>query len=86
MILENLNRVYGANVEASQIDLLAQAHYGHLLKLLKELIQFRFLSAARKKSIVRVEGVPGMIEAFEAGRGILILTGQFGNVAVSTVA
>lgn len=86
VILENLNRVYGANVEASQIDLLAQAHYGHLLKLLKELIQFRFLSAARKKSIVRVEGVPGMIEAFEAGRGILILTGHFGNFEVSTVA
>jgi len=86
VILENLNRVFGANVEPSQIALLAQAHYGHLLSLLKELIQFRFLSAARKKSIVRVEGVDGMIEAFVAGKGILILTGHFGNFEVSTVA
>lgn len=86
VILENLNRVYGTNVEPSQIALLAQAHYSHLLSLLKELIQFRFLSAARKKSIVRVEGVDGMIEAFEAGKGILILTGHFGNFEVSTVA
>lgn len=86
VILENLNRVYGANVEPSQLALLAQAHYGHLLSLLKELIQFRFLSAARKKSIVRVEGVDGMIEAFEAGKGILILTGHFGNFEVSTIA
>ena len=86
VILENLNRVFGANVEPSQIALLAQAHYGHLLSLLKELIQFRFLSAARKKSIVRVEGVDGMIEAFVAGNGILILTGHFGNFEVSTVA
>lgn len=86
VILENLNRVYGANVESSQIALLAQAHYGHLLSLLKELIQFRFLSDARKKSIVRVEGVDGMIEAFESGKGILILTGHFGNFEVSTVA
>ena len=86
VILENLNRVYGANVSPSQIALLAQAHYSHLLSLFKELIQFRFLSEARKKSIVRVEGVDGMIEAFEAGKGILILTGHFGNFEVSTVA
>jgi len=86
VILENLNRVYGAHVDAAQINLLAQAHYGHLLSLLKELFQFRFLSEARKKSIVRVEGVAGMIEAFEAGKGILILTGHFGNFEVSTVA
>ncbi len=86
VILENLNRVYGANVDAAHITLLAQAHYGHLLSLLKELLQFRFLSEARKKSIVRVEGVDGMIEAFEAGKGILILTGHFGNFEVSTVA
>lgn len=86
VILENLNRVYGANVAPAQIALLAQAHYGHLLSLLKELFQFRFLSEAHKKSIVRVEGVDGMIHAFEAGKGILILTGHFGNFEVSTVA
>ncbi len=86
VILENLNRVFGANVSQEQIKTLAQAHYSHLLSLLRELIVFRFLSAARKKSIVRVEGVPAMIEAFEAGRGILILTGHFGNFEVSTVA
>lgn len=86
VILENLNRVYGAHVDADQIALLAQAHYGHLLTLLKELIQFRFLSESRKKSIVRVEGVDDMIKAFSAGKGILILTGHFGNFEVSTVA
>ena len=86
VILENLNRVYGANVSQDQIIKLAQAHYGHLLALFKELIAFRFLSEERKKNLVRVEGVPGMIEAFEAGRGLLILTGHFGNFEVSTVA
>lgn len=86
VILDNLNRVYGAQVSQQQIELLAQAHYGHLLKLLKELFQFRFLSAQQKKDIVKVEGVPKMIEAFEAGKGVLILTGHFGNFEVSTVA
>ena len=72
VILENLNRVYGPQVSQQQIQLLAQAHYGHLLKLLKELVQFRFLSAQRKKDSVKVEGVPEMIKAFEAGKGVLI--------------
>ena len=86
VILENLNRVYGAQVSQQQIKLLAQAHYGHLLKLLKEVMQFRFLSMQQKKDIVRVEGVPEMIKAFEAGKGVLILTGHFGNFEVSTIA
>lgn len=86
VILDNLTRVYGAQVSQQQIQLLAQAHYGHLLKLLKELLQFRFLSTQQKKDIVRVEGVPEMIQAFEAGKGVLILTGHFGNFEVSTVA
>lgn len=86
VILDNLTRVYGAQVSQQQIRLLAQAHYGHLLKLLKELLQFRFLSTQQKKDIVKVEGVPEMIQAFEAGKGVLILTGHFGNFEVSTVA
>ena len=86
VILDNLNRVYGPHVHADQITRLAQAHYGHLFKLLKELISFRFLSEKRKKAMVRVEGVPELTEAFMAGKGILILTGHFGNFEVSTVA
>ncbi len=86
VILDNLNRVYGANVGQDQIARLAQAHYGHLLALFRELIVFRFLSEQRKMSMVRVEGVPELTEAFMAGKGILILTGHFGNFEVSTVA
>ncbi|MBP8035052.1 MAG: 4'-phosphopantetheinyl transferase superfamily protein [Burkholderiaceae bacterium] len=86
VILENLERVYGGKVDAGQIELLAQAHYGHLWSLLAELVKFRFLSAEQKKDMVRVLGVPGMITAFEAGKGLLILTGHFGNFEVSTVA
>lgn len=86
VILENLERVYGGNVESSQIERLAQAHYGHLWSLLTEFVKFRFLAAEQKKNMVRVLGVPGMIAAFQAGKGLLILTGHFGNFEVSTVA
>jgi phosphopantetheine--protein transferase-like protein len=86
VILENLGRVYGGKVDPTQIELLAQAHYGHLWLLLTEFVKFRFLSAEQKKKMVRVLGVPGMMAAFEAGKGLLILTGHFGNFEVSTVA
>jgi KDO2-lipid IV(A) lauroyltransferase len=86
VILENLKRVYGAQVSQQQITLLAQAHYGHLLTLLKELLQFRFLSTQQKKDIVRVEDVSIMWDAYAQGKGVLILTGHFGNFEVSTVA
>jgi KDO2-lipid IV(A) lauroyltransferase len=86
VILENLERVYGGKVDPAQIELLAQAHYGHLWALLTELLKFRFLTTEQKKNMVRVLGVPGMIKAFEAGKGLLILTGHFGNFEVSTVA
>ena len=86
VILENLGRVYGGKVDPTQIELLAQAHYGHLWSLLTELVKFRFLTTEQKRNMVRVLGVPGMITAFEAGKGLLILTGHFGNFEVSTVA
>jgi KDO2-lipid IV(A) lauroyltransferase len=86
VILENLKRVYGPQVSQHQITLLAQAHYGHLLTLLKELLQFRFLSAQQKKDVVKVEDVSIMWDAYAQGKGVLILTGHFGNFEVSTVA
>ena len=86
VILENLTRVYAEQVSRQQIILLAQAHYSHLLSLLKELLQFRFLSVQQKKDIVRVEGAPLLMAAYAAGKGALILTGHFGNFEVSTVA
>ncbi len=86
VILENLTRVYAEQVSRQQIILLAQAHYSHLLSLLKELFQFRFLSTQQKKDVVKVEDVSIMWDAYAQGKGVLILTGHFGNFEVSTVA
>ena len=86
VILENLNRVYGGRVTQDQITRLAQAHYQHLFTLFKELVSFRFMSDNRKMKLVTVEGADALIRAFEAKKGILVLTGHFGNFEVSTVA
>ncbi|MGE5087943.1 MAG: 4'-phosphopantetheinyl transferase superfamily protein, partial [Candidatus Levyibacteriota bacterium] len=86
VIVANLRRVFGDAVPPSEIDRLAQAHYAHLWQLVVEFFRFRWLSAERKRALVRVEGLQTFIEAFRAGRGVLILTGHFGNWEVATVA
>jgi KDO2-lipid IV(A) lauroyltransferase len=86
VIVDNLRRVFGASVPAGEIERLAQAHYAHLAKLLGEFVRYRWYGAERKKALVRVEGVEHFRRAWVAGKGVLVLTGHFGNFEVSTVA
>jgi phosphopantetheine--protein transferase-like protein len=86
IVLDNLRRVFGPAVPPAEIDRLAQAHYAHLWRLGVEFFKFRWLSAARKRSLVRVENLEAFVRAFEANKGVLILTGHFGNWEVATVA
>jgi KDO2-lipid IV(A) lauroyltransferase len=86
VILENLRRVYGDVASEAEIVALAQAHYGHLWRLMCEFVVFRWLSAERKASLVRVENYEAFGAALDRGKGVLILTGHFGNWEVSTIA
>ena len=86
VVMENLRRVYGDTVDAAELQRLAAAHYGHLLRLLGEFVRFRWLSAAQKKAMVSVQGIDNFLTARDQGKGILILTGHFGNWEVSTTA
>lgn len=86
VIVDNIERAYGKRISDNQVERLAQAHYTHLAKLLGELISFRFISLEAQAKRVRVEGVPDLTQAFFAERGIIVLTGHFGNFEVSTVS
>jgi KDO2-lipid IV(A) lauroyltransferase len=86
VIRANLRRVYGEAVDDAGITALAQAHYGHLWQLLGEFLRFRWLSPAAKKALVRVENLDAFVKAQAQGKGILILTGHFGNWEVATIA
>jgi len=86
VIRANLDRVFGATVPAAEIERLAQAHYGHLWRLLGEFLMFRWLSPAKKAALVRVENVEAFVAAQAQGKGILVLTGHFGNWEVATIA
>jgi len=86
VVLDNLRRVFGAAVPSAEIDRLAQAHYAHLWRLGVEFFKFRWLSPAQKRALVRVENLDAFVRAFKASKGVLILTGHFGNWEVATVA
>ena len=86
IVLANLKRVYGDTLTDADIAALAQAHYAHLWRLAGEFLRFRWLSAAQKAALVRVENLDAFINAFRQGRGVLVLTGHFGNWEVATIA
>jgi len=86
VVLDNLRRVFGDGVPAAEIARLAQAHYAHLAQLGVEFFKFRWLSDEEKRATVRVENLDAFANAFRKGKGVLILTGHFGNWEVATVA
>ncbi len=86
VVLDNLQRVYGERADAAEITRLAQAHYGHLGRLFWEFLWYPWLPRARKLAMVRVEGVDEVLKAHAQGKGVLVLTGHFGNFEVATSA
>jgi phosphopantetheine--protein transferase-like protein len=86
IIVANLKRVFGETLTDAEIATLAQAHYGHLAKLAAEFLRFRWLSAERKRALVRVENLDAFIAAERRRKGVLIVTGHFGNWEVATIA
>ena len=86
VVMDNLRRVFGAAAPAAEIERLAQAHYAHLWRLFGEFLRFRWLSAARRAASVHVQNVETLASALDRGKGVLILTGHFGNFEVATIA
>ena len=86
VILANLRRVYSETLAEPEIVGLAQAHYAHLWRLFGEFVKFRWMSRERKLSLVRVENLDAFLAARDQGKGVLLLTGHFGNWEVATVA
>ena len=86
IVQANLRRVYGNRIADTEIVRLAQAHYGHLARLVGEFFRFRWLSREQKTAMVRVENIDALVAALAWGKGALVLTGHFGNWEVATIA
>jgi KDO2-lipid IV(A) lauroyltransferase len=86
VVLDNLHRVFGATVSEEEIRRIAQAHYAHLWRLVCEFVAFSWLSSAQRAARARVENPETVIAAHARGKGVIVVTGHFGNFEVSTAA
>lgn len=79
IILANIHQAFGDRLPVSQQKHLAKAFYSHLLTSLKEMIALRFMSEAQLQSRVEVKGYQQLLDIAAQGKGVLVLTGHFGN-------
>jgi phosphopantetheine--protein transferase-like protein len=84
VVMSNLRRAFGSMLDEQQIVTLAQAFYSHLLRSSGEFV--RNLVPRRRRPAVRVENIEAALDAYDAGRGVLILSGHFGNWEVALPA
>lgn len=79
VILSNIHQVFGVSLNDAQQKHLARAFYSHLLKSVKEMISLRFMNEAQLRERVDVKGHERLLEIAAQGKGVLVLTGHFGN-------
>lgn len=79
VIQSNINQVYGDTLNRMEKEHLVKAFYSHLLTSIKEMIQLRFLSENKLRERVDVRGYEHLLTIAEQGKGVLVLTGHFGN-------
>lgn len=86
VVLDNLRRVYGEVLPETDLRRLAQAYCAHFVRFLLEFVRLPLMSRERRQAWVRVENIEAPIRAHAQGKGLLLLTGHFGNWEVATVA
>ncbi len=86
VVLDNLQLVFGDTLTKEQITQLAQAHYAHIWRLMVEFLRFPMMSRSRRARLARVENEQVLRTAHARGKGVLLLTGHFGNFEVATAA
>jgi KDO2-lipid IV(A) lauroyltransferase len=84
-VLANLRRAFGHTHDDGQIVRLAQAFYAHCARSLVEFVRFPLQSAAQRAAQVRVENIEAILRVYEAGKGVLLLTGHLGNWEIAVL-
>jgi phosphopantetheine--protein transferase-like protein len=85
LMLGNLRRAFGDVASEAEIRRMAQACYAHFVRFFIEMARRPLMSRKKRATWIRVENVDIAIRAHQDGKGILLLTGHFGNWEVATV-
>ena len=86
LVLSNMRLVFGEVLGEEDLRRLAQSYYAHFVRFMIEFGRLPFMSAKKRQAWVRVENMESPLRAHNNGRGVLILTGHFGNWEAATVA
>ena len=86
VVLGNLRRVFGDVLPKDEIRRLAQAYYAHYVRFLIEFLRLPWMSEKQREAWIRVENMESPLRASAQGKGLILLTGHFGNFEVATVA
>lgn len=79
VILANIEQVYGSRLAHEQKIRLVQSYYSHLVTSIKETFQLRFMSESALRRRVEVRGHEKMLAVVAEQKGVLVVTGHFGN-------
>jgi Kdo2-lipid IVA lauroyltransferase/acyltransferase len=85
-VLSNMRQVFGNNLSKSEINYLSQCFYSHLATSLKENFFMRFMTQKEIAEKAEVIGYESALEIAKTGKGLLVLTGHFGNWEFAPVA
>lgn len=85
-VLDNMSIVFGETLTGPERQRLAQCFYGHLMRTARENFSMTFMTDRKLASLVDVEGVEHPLAAAEKGKGVLMLSGHFGNWEMAAVA
>ena len=72
-------------MKRAQVKSIAQSSYARAVKPFLDFIRFQLLSKARQIEQVRVEHGKLIVEVHSKGRGAIILTGHFANIASTII-
>ena len=79
IVLENMRQVFGDSLDEADIRRLARCFYTHFLRVIVENLSMFWTSDRGLAARVEVQGEEHLFRAGEQGKGILLLTGHFGN-------
>ncbi len=79
VIMSNINQVYKDALDQSHKEHLAKSYYSHLITSIKEAFSLRFISESTLKRKVEVRGHEKMLSVVNQQKGVLVVTGHFGN-------
>lgn len=79
VILGNIDQVFGNQLDVAEKKRLVKAYYSHLLTSIKEAFQLRFMSESTLRERVEIRGHEKMLAVHAAQKGVLVVTGHFGN-------